>query len=372
MVSPGATFSQLIWQNKKILFTLLFDTAAATLLEVAADPKHLGAEISFLSILHTWGQTLQPHPHIHCVVPGGGLSPDHERWLSTPAHFFLAARVLSRVFRGKFVAGLRRAFRTNQLAFHGECLLLANEKNYAAFLRTLFREEWVVGSKPPFGGSEHVLHFLARYTHRVAISNHRILAVNDSQVTFLSKDYAHHNKQRTMTLTCEEFLRRFPEHLLRRGFSRIRYFGWLANRRRSKLLPLGRVLLPHLRNTLPQPDSASPPSGVVLAATHRCPCRNGCPPHCSIPKGDRNASLTLPNLQLAFTLNRWPSTQLLGVCPYVWKVIPSSVDDLIWHINVHPKSEFSVSVLPRRRCFWFFPYPRNTIENAYIVAHTPR
>ncbi len=233
----------LIWQNKKILFSLMFDASAATLLEVAVDPKHLGAEIGFLSILHTWGQTLQPHPHIHCVVPGGGLSPDHGRWISSPSHFFLPVRVLSRVFRGKFVAGLRRAFLVNQLAFHGECLPLANEKTFMAFLRTLFREDWVVYAKPPFGGPQHVLHYLARYTHRVAISNHRILAVNDSQVTFRWKDYAHHNKQRTMTLAGEEFLRRFLQHILPKGFPRIRYFGWLANRRRSKLLLLCHNLL---------------------------------------------------------------------------------------------------------------------------------
>jgi hypothetical protein len=233
----------LIWQNKKILFSLLFDASAATLLEVAADPKHLGAQIGFLSILHTWGQTLQRHPHIHCVVPGGGLSPDHQRWLSTPCNF-LPVRVLSRVFRGKFVAGLRRAFLTNQLAFHGECLPLANEKTFTAFLSNLFQQDWVVYAKPPFGGPQHVLHYLARYTHRVAISNHRILAVDESQVTFRWKDYAHHSKQRTMTLTCEEFLRRFLQHLLPKGFPRIRYFGWLANRRRHKLLPLCRDLLP--------------------------------------------------------------------------------------------------------------------------------
>jgi hypothetical protein len=258
----------LIWQNKKALFTLLFDAAAASLLEVATDPKHLGAEIGFLSILHTWGQTLQPHPHIHCVVPGGGLSPDHERWRSTPAHFFLPVRVLSRVFRGKFVAGLRRAFRANQLAFHGECLPLANEKTFAAFLRTLFREEWVVYAKPPFGGPEHVLHYLARYTHRVAISNHRILAVDDSQVTFRWKDYAHHNKQRTRTLTCEEFLRRFLQHILPKGFPRIRYFGWLANRRRSKLLPLCRLLLPNL-------PEQTPATFVRPTAVWRCPRCHG-------------------------------------------------------------------------------------------------
>ena len=254
----------LIWQNKKVLFKLLFDAAAATLLEVAADAKHLGAEIGFLSILHTWGQTLQPHPHIHCVVPGGGLSPDHERWHSTPSHFFLPVRVLSRVFRGKFVAGLRRAFRADQLTFYGECLPLANERNFAVFLRSLFREEWVVYSKPPFGGSEHVLHYLARYTHRVAISNHRIVAVNNSQVTFRWKDYAHHNKQRTMTLTCEEFLRRFLQHLLPKGFPRIRYFGWLANRRRSKLLPLCRSLLPNM-------PVQTPATVVRQTAVWRCP-----------------------------------------------------------------------------------------------------
>jgi ribosome modulation factor len=250
----------LIWQNKKVLFSLLFDASAATLLEVAADPKHLGAQIGFLSILHTWGQTLQPHPHIHCVVPGGGLSPDHQRWLSTPSNFFLPVRVLSRVFRGKFVTGLRRAFLTNQLAFHGECLPLANEKTFTAFLRTLFQKDWVVYAKPPFGGPQHVLHYLARYTHRVAISNHRILAVNESQVTFRWKDYAHHSQQCTMTLTCEEFLRRFLQHLLPKGFPRIRYFGWLANRRRNNLLPLCRDLLPPVA----KPSSATPEPALWL------------------------------------------------------------------------------------------------------------
>jgi hypothetical protein len=233
----------LMWQNQKLLFTLLFDATAATLLEVAADPQHLGAQIGFLSILHTWGQTLQPHPHVHCVVPGGGLSPDHGRWISSRSHFFLPVKVLSRVLRGKFVAGLRRAFLRPQLVFHGECLSLANEKGFAAFLRTLFGEDWVVYAKPPFGGPEHVLQYLARYTHRVAISNHRILDVSESHVTFRWKDYTHHSRQRTMTLTVEEFLRRFLQHVLPKGFPRIRYFGWLANRRRSELLPRCRVLL---------------------------------------------------------------------------------------------------------------------------------
>ena len=258
----------LIWQNKKVLFTLLFEASAATLLEVAADAKHLGAQIGFLSILHTWGQTLQPHPHIHCVVPGGGLSPDHKRWISSPSHFFLPVKVLSRVFRGKFVAGLRRAFLRERLAFHGECLPLANEKAFAAFLHTLFRQDWVVYAKPPFGGPEHVLQYLARYTHRVAISNHRILAVSESQVTFRWKDYAHHSQRRTMTLTCEEFLRRFLQHVLPKGFPRIRYFGWLANRRRGELLPRCRVLLAQLPPAQPAALASDP-------AVWQCPSCHG-------------------------------------------------------------------------------------------------
>jgi hypothetical protein len=258
----------LIWQNKNILFTLLFEASGATLLEVAADPKHLGAEIGFLSILHTWGQTLQRHPHVHCVVPGGGLSRDHTRWISSSPHFFLPVKVLSRVFRGKFIAGLRRAFRSQKLAFHGACRPLSNEKAFSAFLRTLFRQDWVIYAQPPFGGPEHVLQYLARYTHRVAISNHRLLSVDDSQVRFRWKDYAHHNKRRTMTLANEEFLRRFLQHVLPKGFPRIRYFGWLANRSRGELLPLCRTLLGCV-------SSATPPASPSEPATWQCPCCQG-------------------------------------------------------------------------------------------------
>ena len=253
----------LIWQNKRVLFRLLFEASAETLLEVAGDAKHLGADIGFLSILHTWGQTLQRHPHLHCVVPGGGMSPDRKQWIRSPPRFFLPVRVLSRVFRGKFVAGLKRAFRRNKLAFHGACLPLADKTAFGKFLRTLFREDWVVYAKPPFGGPEHVLQYLARYTHRVAISNHRLVEVTDTHVTFLWKDYAHSSKRRTMTLTHEEFLRRFLEHVLPRGFPRIRYFGFLANRRRGVFLPLCRTLL-----------AASPPADVADAAepaVRRCP-----------------------------------------------------------------------------------------------------
>jgi hypothetical protein len=235
-----------MWQNKRVLFDLLFEATAATLLEVAANPKRLGASVGFLSVLHTWGQTLQPHPHIHCVMPGGGLSPDQQRWIHSPSHFFLPVRVLSRVFRGKFTAGLKQLFRKNQLQFFGACQHLTDAKAFNDFLRTLFREEWVVYAKQPFGGPEHVLHYLARYTHRVAISNHRLLDVSDHEVTFRWKDYAHHSKSRAMTLTHEEFLRRFFQHVLPTGFPRIRYFGFLANRSRS---PASAVVPQPARNT---------------------------------------------------------------------------------------------------------------------------
>ena len=256
----------LVWQNKKVLFTLLFEASAATLLEVAADPKHLGAGIGFLSILHTWGQTLQPHPHVHCVVPGGGLSPDRGHWISSRSHFFVPVKILSRVFRGKFVAGLQRAFRRKELTFHGACLPLSNEQAFAAFLRTLFREDWVVYAKPPFGGPQHVLQYLARYTHRVAISNHRIIEVNDTHVTFRWKDYAHHSKRRKVTLTNEEFLRRFLQHLLPKGFPRIRYFGFMANRRRGEFLSLCRTLL----GQVPRPAPVAPASEPAIRQCPHC------------------------------------------------------------------------------------------------------
>jgi len=235
--------SWLALQNKKIVYDLLFHSSAATLLEIAADPKHLGAEIGFLSVLHTWGQNLQIHPHVHCVIPSGGLSPDHQRWVRPRYAFFLPVKVLSRVFRGKFIAGLKRAFKQKKLRFPGSMKPLAHQKAFDAFLRPLFRYDWVVYAKRPFGGPQHVLHYLARYTHRVAISNHRIVNVADGNVTFRWKDYAHHSQQRLMTITAEEFLRRFLLHTLPRGFVRIRFCGFLANRCRGALLPLCQQLL---------------------------------------------------------------------------------------------------------------------------------
>jgi len=255
--------SWLALQNKKVVYDLLFHSSAATLLEIGADPKHLGAEIGFLSVLHTWGQNLQIHPHIHCVIPAGGLSPDHQRWVHPRYAFFLPVKVLSRVFRGKFIAGLKGAFLQGKLKFPGSMKPLAKQKTFCEFLRPLFRHDWVVYAKRPFGGPEYVLHYLARYTHRVAISNHRIVNFADGKVTFRWKDYAHKNKQRLMTVTAEEFLRRFLLHTLPRGFVRIRFCGFLANRRRGALLTLAQKLLAN------QPPT--PPATVAKSApTSRC------------------------------------------------------------------------------------------------------
>jgi len=225
-------------QNKKVVYSLLFHASAETLLEVARDPQHLGADIGFFSVLHTWNQKLEHHPHVHCVVPAGGLSLDHTRWIHPRYRFFLPVKVLSRVLRGKFVAGLKRAFAEGHLGFHGNLKFLAQPKTFSSFLRQLFHHDWVVYCKPPFGGPEHVLHYLGRYTHRVAISNHRLVSLADHQVTFRWRDSAHGNQQRLMTLSIEEFLRRFLLHLLPSGFVRIRHFGFLAHRRRAALWPL--------------------------------------------------------------------------------------------------------------------------------------
>ncbi len=225
-------------QNKKLIYGLLLRASAETLLEVARNPSHLGAEIGFFSVLHTWNQRLQLHPHVHCVVPAGGLSLDHTHWIRSHPRFFLPIPVLRRVFRGKFVDGLKSAFQHSQLHLSGDLALLAQPKFLAAWLRPLFRKNWVVYSKPPFGGPEYVLQYLGRYTHRVAISNHRLVSLADGQVTFRWRDSADHNQKKLMTLSLDEFLRRFLLHLLPKGFVRIRHFGFLANRRRSTLLPL--------------------------------------------------------------------------------------------------------------------------------------
>ncbi|MFN7922993.1 MAG: transposase [Bryobacteraceae bacterium] len=269
--SPCRTNSaKLVYHNQRILYDLLFQTSAATLMEVAADSKHLGAGIGLLSVLHTWGQTLQFHPHVHCVIPSGGLSADHRRWVRPPYPFFLPVLVLGAVFRGKFIAGLKRAFfKAGQLCLPGELEGLKQDKIFRAFVRSLHRQRWVVYCKPPFGGPQHVLHYLARYTHRVAISNHRLVNFADGKVTFRWKDYAHGNKRRLMTLAAEEFLRRFLLHVLPHGFVRIRFFGFLANRRRAALLPLCRQLL----GAQPQQPTAvsAPVAASSTGPLWRCP-----------------------------------------------------------------------------------------------------
>jgi hypothetical protein len=230
-------------QNKAEIYGLLFRSSSETLLTVARDPRHLGAEIGFFSVLHTWNQKLLHHPHIHCVVPAGGLSPDHTRWIAATPGFFLPVRVLSRVFRGKFVAGLRALHAAGELGFHGKLEDLANPTAFAAMLRTLFRADWVVYAKRPFGGAEHALRYLGCYTHRVAISNHRLVALDNGEVIFRWRDSAHHNKKRIMRLAIDEFLRRFFLHVLPTRFVRIRHFGFFSHRRRAALLPLCFALL---------------------------------------------------------------------------------------------------------------------------------
>jgi hypothetical protein len=229
--------------NARLFYELLFSASAATAIEVAADARHLGAEIGMISILHTWGQNLLLHPHVHCLIPAGGFSAGHDRWVRPRYPFFLPVKVLSRVFRGKFLAGLKRLYRRRKLECAGPASPLAAPRQFAGLLRSLHRQDWIVYAKPAFGGAEQVLRYLGRYTHRVAISNQRIVSFDGERVTFRWKDYAHGGKQRKMTLTAIEFLRRFFLHVLPRGFVRIRHFGFLANRHRTGRLALYRSLV---------------------------------------------------------------------------------------------------------------------------------
>jgi len=259
--------ASLALQNKKVIYGLLLRASAETLLEVARNPSHLGAEIGFFSVLHTWNQKLQLHPHVHCVIPAGGLSRDRTRWIPSRPRFFLPIYVLRRVFRGKFVAGLKSAFQRGQLHLSGNLASLAQPKIFASWLRPLFRKDWIVYSKPPFGGPAYVLHYLGRYTHRVAISNHRLVSFEDGQVTFRWRDSAHHNEQKLMTLSLDVFLRRFLLHLLPRGFVRIRHFGFLASRRTAQLLPLCHATL----------DSVPPQTETAASAAQNINSHCFCP-----------------------------------------------------------------------------------------------
>jgi hypothetical protein len=258
------SLSALVLQNKRLLYDLLYRTSAATMLELARDPKHLGADIGFLGVLHTWGQNLEHHPHLHYIVPAGGLALDGSRWIDSSRRFFLPVHALSRLFRGKFVAGLKQLFAQGKLQFHGSQLYLATPGCFPSFLRQLFRQDWVVYAKPPFGGAGHVLNYLARYTHRVAISNHRLVDFENDRVSFRWRDYAHGGKKKVMTVSAHEFLRRFLLHVLPGGLVRIRHFGLFANRRRRAALERCRSLL----GLAERADPTEPPS-------LRCPTCSG-------------------------------------------------------------------------------------------------
>jgi len=244
------------YQNKELLYGILFRATAETLRTIAADPKHLGAAIGFLAVLHTWGQNLLFHPHLHCVVPGGGISVDDKRWIACRPGFFLPVRVLSRMFRRLFLEHLQAAFDAGKLQFFSSLQPLRDPKAFAAYLAPLRQTEWVVYAKPPFGGPEQVLNYLGRYTHRVAISNNRLLDTDNGKVCFRWKDYRDHNQQKMMTLEADEFIRRFLLHVLPDRFQRIRHYGFLGHRYRQAKLALCRQLLGvALTSTDPVPRS---------------------------------------------------------------------------------------------------------------------
>jgi hypothetical protein len=233
----------LVSMNRKVMYDLLFRSVSETIIELANDPKHLGAKIGVISILHTWGQNLMDHPHIHCIVTGGGLSSDGSRWVSCRKGFFLPVRVLSALFSGKFLDYLKHCFKNGVLVFDGTIRHLKVPGNFNLFRKQLYEKKWVVYCKPPFGGPEGVLKYLGRYTHRIAISNNRILSNRDGRVSFLWRDYADDNRQKTMTLKTDEFIRRFLLHVLPERYVRIRHVGLLANRNRQDNIALCHTMM---------------------------------------------------------------------------------------------------------------------------------
>jgi hypothetical protein len=257
-------------QNKRVVYNLLFSAAAKTLLTIAADPKHFGAQLGFLAVLHTWSQTLRHHPHLHCVVPGGGLAPDATHWVSCRPNFFLPVKVLARLFRRLFLQGLQQAFNNGQLSFHGQLTYLAQPAAFTRLLRSLRTRDWWVYAKPPFAGPQQVLAYLGRYTHRVAISNHRLRSCQNGFVTFSWKDYARGQYSSLMTLSTDEFMRRFLLHVLPRGFQRLRQFGLLANRHRRHKLQLCRTLL----------ATFDIPNSMLIELTQSPPANSLCCPSC--------------------------------------------------------------------------------------------
>ena len=272
-----ATIAEIAFQNKAVVYAILFTAAAETLRIIAADPKHLGAEVGLVAVLHTWGQNLHHHPHVHCVVPGGGPSADRTRWIGCRPGFFLPVKVLSRLYRRLFLTRLQAAFDAGQLRFFDSLASLAARGVFTACLRSLRAIPWVVYAKRPFGGPEQVLDYLARYTHRVAIANSRLVALADGRVSFLWKDYRHHDKRKVMTLDADEFIRRFLLHVLPDGFHRIRHYGYLANGGRA-------AKLAHCRRLLAAPEPAPPPAAADYRERYRqltgrsldlCPCCGG-------------------------------------------------------------------------------------------------
>jgi len=259
-------------RNQRLLYDLLFRAASETLLAIAADPRHLGARIGVLAVLHTWSQDLRHHPHLHCLVPAGGLAFDHSRWVACRPGFFLPVRVLSRLFRGKMLALLQQAYKKGELRCLGTIANLADPRQFHSLLRQLRSMEWIVYAKPPFGGPEHVLKYLARYTHRVAIANGRLLDLVNGQVRFRWRDSKHNNRIKVMTLDAVEFIHRFLLHVLPQGFVRIRHFGLLANRNRRRALALCRM---HLHAATAEPTRILTP--LQQQALHRCcpSCQRG-------------------------------------------------------------------------------------------------
>ena len=286
-----APIAELAYQNKAVIYGLLFDVAAETLLTIAADPKHLGAQIGATLVLHTWGSALTHHPHVHGIVPGGGLSSNADRWVACRRDFFLPVRVLSRLFRRRFLEELAKAHHCGRLHFFGENAALADAARFAQWLAALREHEWVVYAKRPFAGPAAVLAYLSRYTHRVAISNRRLVAFDERGVSFRWKDYRAKGKTRykTMTLSANEFMRRFLLHVLPGGFHRIRHYGLLANAARRNNLARARELLHPQSDTSaawrPTPRRTidrTRPACRALGARRTCDASGpGCPGRCS-------------------------------------------------------------------------------------------
>jgi hypothetical protein len=260
--------------NKKVVYDILFRATAETLLSIARDPKRLAVELGFFAVLHSWGQNLHFHPHLHCVVPGGGLSADQDRWIHGRRRYLLPVQVLSRLFRRLFLEAMEEAYTAGQLQFFGELEGLRDPTAFARYLAPVKKQEWVVYAKPPFGGPQHVLEYLGRYTHRVAISNRRLLALEQGQVSFTWKDYRDKQQpQKVMTVSAKEFIRRFLQHSLPPGFQRIRYYGFLANCHRTEKLALCRQLLATpCSQLLPQPAACRNYHAALIAGNPRlCP-----------------------------------------------------------------------------------------------------